>query len=183
VNKTKDESEFKIETFKQIFDRIECDAGLIFIDTPEETRLIREIYRKFNDDSVQFWSIGQGLHEVDRKKINVDRFYTYKFQASAARLGKGGNLDTRVSPLNLYSVIEEDCRDKIHPEKDPDKKHIYILRDLDKFLKDPVVLRRLKDLVYLCAAGCSTIIITGYGLTVPIDLEKDAVFIHLKYPT
>lgn len=176
--------EMRNATFKPIFDRINCDAGLIIVDTPEETRLIREVYRKFKDDSVQFWSIGQGLHELDKRTVpNIDRLYPHKFQASGARMGKDGKLDTRANVLHLYSVIEEDCRAKIKPDTSPDKKHIYILRDLDKFLKDPICIRRLKDLIYLCSAASSTIIMTGYGNTVPIDFEKDAIFVKLKYPT
>jgi SpoVK/Ycf46/Vps4 family AAA+-type ATPase len=170
-------------SFKEIYDRINCDSGIIFVDTPEETRLIREIFREFKDDSVQFWSIGQGLHEIEPRKIIADRFYPHKFDSKAARLGQQANFDTRVSPLHLFSLIEEDCRAKIKPDEDPDKKHIYVLRDLDKFLKDPVCLRRLKDLIYLCATACSCIIVVGYGINVPTDLEKDAVFIKLKYPS
>ena len=170
-------------TFKPIVDRVECDAGIIFVDTPEETRLIRELYRNYKDDSVQFWSIGQGLHEIEKRKVNADKFYPHKFPAAGARKGKQNDLDTRVSPLNVFSVIEEDCRDKAKSTGAPDKKHIYILRDLDKFLKDPIVLRRLKDLIYLCATTCSCIVVVGYGITVPMDFEKDAQFIKLKYPT
>lgn len=171
------------EAFKEVYDRIACDTGLIFVDTPEETRLIREIFREFKNDSVQFWSIGQGLHQIDQSKIVVDRFYPYKFNRASARLGKNGTYDTRINPNFLFDVIEEDCRDVIRPDEDPSRKHIYILRDLDAFLKDPIILRRLKDLVYLCVTACSSIVISGYGLTVPSGLEKDAVFIKLKYPS
>lgn len=178
-------TEIRENTFKVIFDRINCDAGIIFVDTPEETRLIREIYRKFKDESVQFWSIGQGLHEIGKSKgnNNIDRFQAHKFPAAQARMGKANNLDTRANPLAMFSVIEEDCREKAKLENGQDKKNIYILRDLDKFLKDPICVRRLKDLIYLAATQASTLIVTGYGITVPIDLEKDAVFVKLKYPT
>lgn len=186
--KGKSMSKSKVEelrqvTFKPIFDRIDCDAGIIFVDTPEETRLIREIFRNYKDASIQFWSIGQGLHEIEKRKSNADRFYPHKYPSSQARMGKNNNLDTKANPLNTFSVIEEDCRDKARPNDAPDKRHVYILRDLDKFLKDPIILRRLKDLVYLCGTSGSTMIISGFGITVPMDLEKDAVFVKLKYPT
>lgn len=171
------------EAFEPIFNRILCDAGIIFVDTPEETRLIREILRKFQKDYVQFWSIGQGLHDVNKKNIHIDRFYPYKFPSAQARVGSGSNFDTRVSPLNVFSIIEEDSRTKIVPEGTPKKRHIYVLRDLDKFLKDPVVIRRLKDLVYLCATSASTIVVTGYGISVPNDIEKDTTYVRLPYPT
>lgn len=182
MNKKKIEEVENI-SFTTIFDRINSNSGIIFIDTPEETRLIREISKHYKDDSVQFWSIGQGLHIIEKKKINIDRFYPHKFPSNQARLGKDNKLDTRTSPLNAFSVIEEDCREKLKPDEDPDTRNIYILRDLDKFLKDPVCLRRLKDLVYLCSTSASCIIVTGYGITVPIDLEKDSIFIKLNYPT
>lgn len=171
------------ESFTEIFNRIECDTGLIFVDTPEETRLIREIYRKYRDQSVQFWSIGQGLHEIDRQKQQVDKFYPHRYKKLHARTGKSGDLDTRINPMNVFSVIEEDCRDKTDVDEDPEDKNIYILRDLDKFFSDPLILRGLKDLIYLCSTSSSTIIVTGFGLTVPNEIEKDTVFVSLNYPT
>lgn len=167
---------------QEIFDRIECDTGLIFVDTPEETRLIREIYKKYQDHSVQFWSIGQGLHEIDRTKQQVNKFYPHKYKKQNARMGKSGDLDTRVDPTYTFQVIEEDCRDKIENEED-DTKHIYILRDLDKFLTDPMILRGLKDLIYLCSTSSSIVIVTGFGITVPNEIEKDTVFTQLGYPS
>lgn len=171
------------ESFTEIFNRIECDTGLIFVDTPEETRLIREIYRKYRDQSVQFWSIGQGLHEIDSNKQQVDKFYPHKYKKQNARTGKSGDLDTRVNPLMLFSVIEEDCRDKTAKDEDPEDKHIYILRDMDKFLTDPMILRGLKDLIYLCSTSSSVIICSGFGISVPTEIEKDTVFVKLNYPT
>jgi SpoVK/Ycf46/Vps4 family AAA+-type ATPase len=171
------------ESFDEMFNRIDCDTGLIFVDTPEETRLIREIYRKYRDHSVQFWSIGQGLHEIDRQKQQASKFYPHKYKRSGARMGKAGDLDTRINPLNVFSVIEEDCREKTAKDDDPDTKHIYILRDLDKFLSDPYILRGLKDIIYLCSTCGSTIIVTGFGINVPTEIEKDTVFVKLNYPT
>lgn len=177
--------EIRAIPFKELYDRLTCDTGLIFIDTPEETRVIREVYRKFkNGGKVFFWSIGQGLHEIDSSKIVVDTFYPHKFASANARMGKEKTFDTRANPLHAYSVIEEDCRDKIKADGSANsRKDVYVLRDLDKFLKDPTIVRKLKDLVYLCSTTCSSIIVTGYGLVVPSDLEKDSVFIKLKYPT
>jgi SpoVK/Ycf46/Vps4 family AAA+-type ATPase len=170
--------------FKEIFDRVKSNSGIIFVDTPEETRLIRELYNEFPDDSAQFWSIGQGLHEIDKVKYKTEIYYPYKFPSTAARMGQSGTMDSRTSPINLFSIIEEDCRAKLKTRKtEVLNRTVYVLRDLDKFLKDPVCLRRLKDLVYLCATSCSCLIVTGYGIVVPTDLEKDAALVKLKYPT
>lgn len=171
------------EAFTEIYNRIECDTGLIFVDTPEETRLIREVYRKYRDHSVQFWSIGQGLHEIDRQKQRADEFYPHKYNKMTARSGKTGDLDTRTSPLAVFSVIEEDCRDKIDINADPDSRTIYILRDLDKFFSDPFIVRGLKDIIYLASTSTSTIICCGFGISVPNEIEKDTVFVKLNYPT
>lgn len=170
------------ETFREVFNRIECDTGLIFVDTPEETRLIREVFREYKDHSVQFWSIRQGLHEIDPKKTSADQFFPHKYESKNARTGKSGDFDSRMSPLMAYSVIEEDCR-SIPPNTMPEIRHIYFLRDLDKFLQDPVCLRGLKDLVYLCSTSAATLIVCGFGINVPNEIDKDTVFIKMAYPT
>lgn len=177
-------SQERKRNFEEIFNRIECSTGLIFIDTPEETRLIREIYREYKDHSVQFWSIGQGLHEIDKQKQLVDKFYPHKYRKESSRTGKSGDLPTAGgNPMNVFSIIEQDCRDKTDKDEDPEDKNIYILRDMDKFLSDPLILRGLKDIIYLCSTASSTIIVTGFGINVPTEIEKDTVYIQLPYPS
>lgn len=170
------------KTFEELFNRIECDTGLIFVDTPEETRLIRNIFKNYKGHSVQFWSLTQGLIEIP-KDDDAARFLPHDYPSKKARTDSTGSLNSRGNIMNAFSIIEEDCRNKIANEEDADIKNIYILRDADKFFNQPGPLRACRDLIYLAACSGSSIIITGFGLSVPSDIEKDSCYIKLTYPT
>ncbi len=170
------------KSFDELFNRIECDTGLIFVDTPEETRLIREIFRKYKGHSVQFWSLTQGLIEIP-KEDDPERFLPHDYPSKKARADSTGQLISRGNIMNTFSIIEEDCRKKIANEEEGEVKTIYILRDADKFFQQPGPLRACRDLIYLSSCASSSIVITGFGLQVPSDLEKDSVFVRIPYPT
>lgn len=170
------------DSFEEIFNRIECDTGLIFIDTPEETRLIRNVFKRYKGHSVQFWSLTQGLIEIP-KDDDAERFLPHDYPTKKARTDSTGNLSSRGNIMNTFNIIEEDCRTKIANDNDGDIKNIYILRDADKFFQQPGPLRSCRDLVYLAACAGSCIIVTGFGVTVPNDIEKDSSFVKLPYPT
>ena len=171
-------------TFKELFNRIECDTGLIFVDTPEETRLIREIYKEYSNQSVQFWSIRFGLHIIDANMTEIpDEFMPHDYHPGSARKGKDPRIDSRNSLLDALAVIEEDCREKLDPNKLPAYKNIYILRDPDKYFQNPAVVRAVRDLIYMASCSASTIIMVGFGIQIHNDLIKDAVYLKISYPT
>lgn len=171
-------------TFRELFNRIECDTGLIFVDTPEETRLIREIYKEYTNQSVQFWSVRFGLHIIDSNVTEVpDEFMPHDYNPGNARKGKASNVNSQNSLLDCLQIIEEDCREKLDPDKPPSYKNIYILRDPDKYFQNPAVLRAVRDLIYMASCSASTVIMTGFGIQVPNDLIKDAVYLKISYPT
>lgn len=170
------------DSFKELFDRIHSDTGLIFVDTPEESRVIRHVFKEFKDHSVQFWSITQGLIEIPKRTI-PDNMFPHDFPDKNARIRKVGNVPSKGNLIGALGIIEDDSRTKIESETNNGTKNIYILRDADKFLDAPAPLRALRDIVYLVSSASSTIIITGFGLKVPSDLEKDSVFIKMKLPT
>jgi len=172
--------EFENQSFQEIHDRIISDTGLIFVDTPEETRLIRNIYKKFREHNVQFWSFTQGLISIP-PTTDPDRMYPHDYYGKSIRSTSSG-ASTKMNPIGAYACIEEDARQKIADEK-INNKNIYILRDADKFLDSPAPLRALRDIIYLTSMSGSSIIICGFGLKIPADLEKDSVFIKLSYPT
>lgn len=171
------------KSFEEIFNRINSDSGLIFVDTPEETKLIREIYRKFKNHYVHFWSIGQGLHKIV-SKTDPDKFLPNSplYTTTKAIKNKSGELKSEVSVLACFGIIQEDCYKKIE-DKDLDFKNIYILRDADKFLNQPLPIRILRDLIYLASCSSVSIIISGFGVTVPNDISKDSVYVKLNYPS
>lgn len=169
-------------SFEELFNRIECDSGLIFVDTPEETRVIREVFRKYKGHSVQFWSLGQGLIEIPKEE-EPDKFLPHDYPSTKSRTDSTGNFKSQGNIMNTFSIIEADCRTKLASEDASDIKNIYILRDADKFFTQPGPLRALRDLIYLASCSGSSIILTGSGISVPSDLEKDSNFLKIAYPT
>ena len=169
-------------SFEELFNRIECDSGLIFVDTPEETRVIKEIFKKYKAHNVQFWSLTQGLIEIP-KEDDPERFLPHDYPGTKARADATGQMSSRGNIMNTFTIIEKDCRDKIANEDSGDAKNIYILRDADKFLQQPGPLRALRDLIYLASCSGSSIVLTGYGISVPNELEKDSNFVKIAYPT
>lgn len=170
------------KSFEELFNRIECDTGLVFVDTPEETRAIREIFKRYKGHSVQFWSLTQGLIEIP-KEDDPDRFLPHDYPSTKARADSTGQMSSRGNIMNTFTIIEADCRAKIANEETSDIKTIYILRDAEKFFTQPGPLRALRDIIYLASCSGSSIIITGYGVQVPNELEKDSSFVKINYPT
>ena len=59
---------------------------------------------------------------------------------------------------------------------------IYILKDLDLFLEDPVVVRRLRDAASALKTSYKTIIIVSPVLTIPPHLEKELTVVDFDLP-
>jgi len=169
------------ESYNELYHRIEANSGLIFIDTYEEQRLIRELKRRFKDDSIQFWSATQGLHEIARDE-DPNALKIHRYQPSRAKKTAGGAA-TVGNVLTALEVVDEESRKKIEQESNAATKTIYVLRDVDKFFNNPMPVRKLRDMVYLVSTAGSTMIITGAGIKVPADLEKDSTYIELGVPT
>lgn len=169
------------QSYQELYDRIVCDTGLIFVDTPEETRLIKHVFKKFREHKVQFWSLTQGLIEVPGTD-DPERFLPHDYPSKKARVSESGQVASKGNFIGCLQIIEEDCRKKIQNEEDTEVKTIYVLRDADKFLDAPGPLRGLRDIIYLASCSGSCMIISGFGVKVPSDLEKDSSFIKIKYP-
>jgi ATP-dependent 26S proteasome regulatory subunit len=167
---------------KELFDRIEASTGLIFVNTFEETRLIREIKEKFPDDHVQFWSMSQGLHEVKKdEEDNIVKPHDYPEKECRAALVSGKK--TSGNQFMMLDVVEDDSRKKVKNKLNVVERHVYVLRDLDKYFNNPGTIRKLRDIVYLVSTAGSSMIICGPGITVPNDLEKDSAYVDLSLPT
>lgn len=167
-------------TFQLLYDRIRSNSGLIFIDTYEEPRLVRELKKEFKKDEIQFWSATQGLHAIPREK-EADRVKLHHFAPDDCRKTPK-DAPTTGNILQALDLIEADCRAKIKNHSHSRLRHIYIIRDGDKFFNNPMPIRKIRDITYLVATAGSTMIFTGPGITVPTDLEKDAAYIQLLIP-
>jgi len=167
-------------SFQLLYDRIRSNTGLIFVDTYEEPRLVRELKREFKKDDIEFWSATQGLHAIDKEK-EADRVKLHHFSPDDCRK-TAKDVPTTGNILNALDIIEADCRQKIKNHSHSRIRNIYVIRDPDKFFNNPMPIRKIRDITYLVATAGSTMIMTGAGITVPTDLEKDAAYIQLRIP-
>lgn len=174
-------------SYQELFNRINAHCGLVIVDTYEEQKLVRELRLHFDRDNIQFWSATQGLHEFKREddpkvvKIYDDMFEASRCRSTPARDGRPGQ-PTVGNILNALDVIEDDSRKKIDQQSNTTMKHIYILRDADKFFNNPMSIRKIRDILYLVSTASSSMIICGPGIKVPTELEKDAPYIELGLP-
>ncbi|MCP3683996.1 MAG: AAA family ATPase [bacterium] len=165
--------------FTELFNRIDSHSGLIFVETFEELRVIRTTKQHYTN--VEFWSITQGLQKI-RKSDNPELLKLHDFELSQQRM-TANKAETRGNILNVLDVIEEDCRTKIKSKLNVMEKHIFFLRDADKFFVNPVNVRRIRDLIYLVSTAGSSMIITGPSLKIPDEISKDSSFLSLDLPT
>jgi ATP-dependent 26S proteasome regulatory subunit len=79
---------------------------------------------------------------------------------------------SRRDPLLLFKSIVEDKEGGL-----------WVLRDFHPFLKDPVVVRRLRELAFLLGASAKTVILLGPVLKIPPELEKEVTVLDFELPT
>jgi hypothetical protein len=60
--------------------------------------------------------------------------------------------------------------------------HVFLLRDFHPFFKDPLVLRRLRDLARTLPEQRKTVVFIGPVLELPVELERDFVVLDLPLP-
>ena len=60
--------------------------------------------------------------------------------------------------------------------------HVFLLKDFHPFLKDPIVLRQLRDLIPSLGEQHKTILLMGPDDRIPVELQRDAVGLDLPLP-
>jgi ATP-dependent 26S proteasome regulatory subunit len=60
--------------------------------------------------------------------------------------------------------------------------HVFLVRDFHSYLQDPLILRRLRDLAETLPGQRKTVILIGPVLEMPVELERDIVFLELPLP-
>ena len=165
-----------------LYDRIKANTGITFVNTYEERRLITKLKQEFKDDSIQFWSVAQGLHEIP-VDTDPERIRIHHYSPEKARVTPNDKSAPTVGNiLFCLETIELDCRSKIE-NKHLNTRIIYVLRDSDKFFNNPMVIRKFRDISFLVSMASCNIVLTGAGITVPADLEKDSAYVELKRPS
>lgn len=62
------------------------------------------------------------------------------------------------------------------------KDHVFLIKDFHPCLRDPIVVRRLRDLIPSLAEQRKAILLMGPVDDVPVDLQRDAVALDLPLP-
>ncbi|MCB0185798.1 MAG: AAA family ATPase, partial [Caldilineaceae bacterium] len=75
-------------------------------------------------------------------------------------------------PLQLLSLIIDD-----------DEACIWVLRDFHPYLKDPNIVRRLREVAFALATSNKTVILLGPVLKIPPELEKEITVLDFRLPT
>lgn len=62
------------------------------------------------------------------------------------------------------------------------EEHLFLVKDFHPYLSDPLIIRRLRDLLPELIAQRKTLLIFGPVTVVPLELEKDSVKVELPIP-
>lgn len=161
---------------REIADRINSNYGLIFVDSYEENRVIREVRELYPDpNKIYFWSATQGIHMLPpegTKKNNYDKPYVFA-PTDTPHKPSIGNL------IPCLEFVENTLREKRN-KNDMQYRSVFVLRDPDKFFNNPLAVRKLRDINYLVAGSSASIILLSPGCTIPIELEKDSAKVRVN---
>jgi ATP-dependent 26S proteasome regulatory subunit len=90
--------------------------------------------------------------------------------------------DGAAPPLDSQTGDHHNPGDFLHQITAYPRDHVFLLKDFHPFLKDPFVVRRLRDVIPKLNEQNKTILLMGPDSTVPIELQRDAVSIELPLP-
>ena len=94
------------KSYFELFNRIESSSGIIFINTFEETKVIRALHSNFSKDTINFWSATQGLHSINVDHNKTETFEPYDFAVDNAKKSKKGasSVGNILSALDIIEI-------------------------------------------------------------------------------
>jgi ATP-dependent 26S proteasome regulatory subunit len=126
---------------------------LLWVISPEEERALREI---------------ETLATQQRKAL-----YVWSATQGLANVALPGRFDpSKRDPLGIINHI-----------LDNSEAGIWVLRDFHPFLRDHLVVRRLREAAFALSASAKTIILLGPVLKIPAELEKEVTVVDFSLPT
>lgn len=126
---------------------------LLWVVTPEEQRALAEI---------------EALAQEQRKRLLVWSATTGLSNPALPERVDSGKRD----PLALLSTILDDT-----------EACIWVLRDFHPFLKEPTIVRRLREVAFGLENSKKTVVLVGPVLKIPPELEKEITVIDFDLPT
>lgn len=136
---------------------------IIYIVSYEENRVedaIRGVVG--GTKQVQVWSATEPFTAMEPQGRTPDPYH---------RL----SLDGSVHALDALNYILKKVREE-------NVRTVFILRDFDAYLENPVIVRRLRDLAYALKRSYSTLIFLSPLLAVPPHLDKEVVVVDYDLP-
>ncbi|HRW04504.1 MAG TPA: AAA family ATPase [Caldilineaceae bacterium] len=126
---------------------------LLWIVTPEETRALAEI---------------DELAKSLRRRL----LYWSGTTGLTNPAAPNRNDPAKRDPLQLLTMIIEDS-----------EACIWVLRDFHPYLKDPNIVRRLREVAFALEASHKTVVLLGPVLKIPPELEKELTVVDFRLPT
>ena len=90
--------------------------------------------------------------------------------------------DGAAPPLDAQSGDHRNAADFLHQISDYPRDHVFLLKDFHPYLKDPFVVRRLRDVIPKLTEQNKTILLMGPEGMVPVELQRDSVALDLPLP-
>jgi ATP-dependent 26S proteasome regulatory subunit len=85
-------------------------------------------------------------------------------------------------PLDAQNGDHHNAADFLLQITDYPRDHVFLLKDFHPFLKDPFVVRRLRDVIPKLTEQNKTILLMGPDGNVPVELQRDSVSLDLPLP-
>ena len=90
--------------------------------------------------------------------------------------------DGAAPPLDSQTGDHHNAADFLLQITDYPRDHVFLLKDFHPFLKDPFVVRRLRDAIPKLTEQNKTILLMGPDGNVPVELQRDSVSLDLPLP-
>lgn len=90
--------------------------------------------------------------------------------------------DGAAPPLDGSSADDHNPAEFLQQITEYPRDHIFLLKDFHPFLKDPFVVRRVRDVLPALTEQNKTILLMGPDSTVPSELQRDSVSLELPLP-
>ncbi len=140
--------------------------------TAETLELIRvRIQSHFPVMFLTTWEEDRWEAELASLALSLDRgLVVWTATDGPSPAPEGGSVKNQ-SPFEFLSLI----RDYPH-------EHVFLLKDFHPFLSDPLIVRKLRDLVPTLAEQNKTLLFMGPETHVPVELRRDSVSVELPLP-
>lgn len=140
--------------------------------TAETLELLRlRIQSRFPIMFLTTWEEDRWESELASLALSLDRGLVVWTATEGASPPPDGGVQDAKLPFEFLSLI----RDYPH-------EHVFLLKDFHPYLRDPFIVRKLRDLVPSLAEQNKTLLFMGPESLVPVELRRDAVSIELPLP-